>query len=85
MSLRSLAVLDGGKYLAKIFSTNPSQLVMDSLGKVWSQPFARSLSEKGNSLSLIASSITPLDLKVSQTSKKLAMWALGSSLDKPSS
>ena len=48
-----------------------------------SHSLALSLKEKGNSLSLIASRLTPFILKVSQISKNEARWALGSSEGNP--
>ena len=83
ISFLKFAVFAGGKYLAKNFCANSSHVVMRLGGKEFNQTFALSLSEKGKSLSQIASSVTPLCLKVSQISKKFAIWTLGSSCDSP--
>ena len=70
MSFLNFAVLAGGKNFARNFCAKSSQVVMDPEGKEWSQVFALSLREKGNTLNLTASSVTPLYLKVSQISMK---------------
>ena len=83
ISFLSFVVFVGGKYFAKNFCANSSHVVMMLGGKEFNQTFALSLSEKGKSISRIASSITPLCLKVSPISKKFAIWTLGSSYDSP--
>ena len=83
ISFLSFAIFAGGKYFAKNFCANSSNVVMMPGGKEFNQTFALSLGEKGKSLSRIASSVTPLCLKVSQISKKFAIWTLGSSCDSP--
>ena len=79
----TLLSLKDGKYFAKNFCANSSYVVMRRGGKEFNQTFALSLSEKGKSLSRITSSVTPLCLKVSQISKKFAIWTLGSYCDSP--
>ena len=84
MLFLNLTVFAGGKYLAKNFFANKSQIMIELLGNEFNQFLALSFKEKLNSLSLMISSVTPSDLKISQISRKLATWALGFSLCSPS-
>ena len=63
ISFLSFVFFEGGKYFAKNFCANSSHVVMLPGGKEFNQTFALSLSERGKSLSRIASSVTPLCLK----------------------
>ena len=83
ISFLSLAVFEGGKYLARNFWANSFQVLIDPVGREFNQSLALSLKEKGNNLNLIASSDTPLYLKVAQISKKLVMCKLRSSIGPP--
>ena len=78
------AIFVYGKYLDKNFSTIWFHVVIEPLGREFNHYFAWFLRENGNSLSLIASFVAPLILNASCTSKKLAIWALGSSSCNPS-
>ena len=73
------AVFIGGKYLYKNFSNIWFHVGIDPLWREFNHCLARFLNENGNSLNLIASLVAPFILNVSQTSRKLAMWAFGSS------
>ena len=73
MSFLILTVLASGKYLAKNLYANASQVVIELTGKELNQLLVLSFKEKLNSLSLMALSVTPLCLKESQISRKLAI------------
>ena len=73
----------GGKYLVRKALTSPSHVVIILEGNEINHALALLFRENGNNQSLIASSITPLCLKVSQISKKFAICRLGSSLVNP--
>ena len=68
--LCSLIVLVGGKYLARNFCVKVAQLVIDPTVKEFNHSLALSFREKGNNLSLMASSGTSLTLNVSHISRK---------------
>ena len=78
----NFAVLEGGKYLFKNFSTKSSHVVIESGGKELSQLLTLSLNENENTLNLMASSKRPLCLKVSQSLKNYTRCSLGSSKGK---
>ena len=71
MSFFILIVLASEKYLAKNLSANTSHVMSNLTGKEFNQLLALFFKEKENSLSLMASSVTPLCLNVSQISIKL--------------
>jgi hypothetical protein len=60
-----MAVLLGGKYLARNTLQRSSQVVIELSGREFNQDRALSLREKGNSLRQIASGEAPLVLNVS--------------------
>ena len=69
--------------MAKKFWTKSAHIVIESDGSEFNQCFTLSFSEKGNNRKRITSSLTPLYLTVSHTSKKLEIWVLGSSYGNP--
>jgi len=66
----TLAILLGGKNLARKTLVSSSHVVIHPDGKECSQALALSLSEKGNNHTRIASMETPLSFNMSHTSKK---------------
>ena len=60
ISLRNLTVLPRGKYLARNFCAKVAQSDIDPAGKEFNYSLALSFKEKGNNLSLMASSETSL-------------------------
>ncbi|KAI3810403.1 hypothetical protein L1987_20015 [Smallanthus sonchifolius] len=73
------SVFDSGKYSNRNFWARSSHVVIDPVGREFSHALALSLKEKGNIWRRIASFDTPFSLKVSQISRKFAMWECGSS------
>ena len=71
MSVHSLAVLPGGKYLLRKAFERASQVVNELGSSFYSQSLALSLNENGKSLSRIALADTPLSLMVSQFTRNL--------------
>jgi hypothetical protein len=76
-------VFVGGKYFAKNASANWSQVVMVPIVKDCNHALALPANENGNNLSLMASSVTPLTLRVLQISRKTDRCKFGSSFGKP--
>ncbi|XP_073056952.1 uncharacterized protein [Primulina eburnea] len=68
-------VFDGGKYFKWNALAISSQVVIEPTGKQFNQDLALSHKENENKRSLTASSETPLNLKVSQISKKSEIWS----------
>ena len=68
ISLRNLTVLAGGKYLSQKFCAKVAQSNIDPTGKEFNHSLALSFKEKGNNLSLMASSRTSLTLNISHIS-----------------
>ena len=66
-------ILVGGKYFARKAFANRSHVVIEAGGCEFNHALALSFNVNGKSLKRIASSYTPLYLKVSQISKKLAI------------
>ena len=56
ISLRNLTVLAGEKYLAKFFYAKVAQSDINPAGKEFNHSLTLSFKEKGNNLSLMASS-----------------------------
>ncbi|KAL5973169.1 hypothetical protein ACLOJK_037196 [Asimina triloba] len=83
MSFLSLDVFAGGKNLAKNFLAKSSQSMIDPAGRELSHPLALSLSVNGNRRRRMTSSDIPLNLNVSQISRKFKMWLFGSSFGSP--
>lgn len=73
-----------GKYLATKFCAKLFHLVTKPGGKKFNYVFALSHSEKGQILNRIALSLTLLIFKVSHISKKILIYACGSSFKWPS-
>ena len=67
----SLAVLPGGKYLLRKAFERVFQVVMEFGSSLRSQSLALSFKEKGKSLSLMASALTPFSLIVSHGNGKI--------------
>lgn len=76
MSLKSLAIVAFGKYLAQNFKAISSHVVMVSGSMELSHTLALSLSENGNNLRHIVLSVMSVCLKVSQISKKIFICQL---------
>lgn len=83
MAFLRFAFRVGGKNLFRNFSLNSSQVVMESEGKDSNQSLAFPCSVYGNNLSLNASDVMPLCLKLSHIWLKERRWDKGSSLDIP--
>src|SRR6266487_6129061 len=79
----SLAVLLGGKYLARKTFFNSFHVVTELGCRDWSQALALSRNENGNKRSLIASGLIPLALTVSAYCKNVDKCRLGSSVGFP--
>ena len=77
ISVLSLTVSLGGKYLLRNALERPSQVVVEFGSSFCSQSLALSLSEKGKSRSRIASIDTLLILMVSHFARNLRRCALG--------
>ena len=71
ISILICAVLAGGQYFVKKIWTKSAQLMMESSGSEVSHCLAQSLKDNGNSLSRMASSVTPLYFTLLHTSKNL--------------
>jgi len=77
MSVLSLAVLPGGKYLLRNALESTSQVVNKLGSSFCSQSLALSRSEKGKSRRRIASVDTPFSLMVSHFARNLQRCTLG--------
>jgi len=70
-------IFAGGKNFAKNFCAKLAQIAMDPCGNKLNLLLALSRREKGKRLNFTGSSDTPLNLKVSDISKKLLKFWLG--------
>jgi len=77
MSVLSLAVLPGRKYLLRNALDRTSQVVNELGSPFYSQSLALSFREKGKSCRQIASVDTPLSLMVSHFARNLQRCTLG--------
>jgi len=81
--LHKLAVLLGGKNLARKAFVSSSHVEIDPGGSECSHALALSLSENGNRRRRMASVDAPFIFSVSQTPRKTERCRLGSSISEP--